>query len=169
MGGGVAPVALGRVLCKAYERVQALPVQVLVPWLDQGDFPCEALCYQARDKFFTSFTIKKLHITDEYARVHKLKGYLRLLGISHYTYKEACKSQKLEDFIQCIENALWFYGGVPRTLVTDNLKSVVTKSNSYEPKDKSIEENAVRIVYTKVLPLYATTPSIVWAISTGPS
>jgi transposase len=77
--------------------------------------------------------------------------------------------------VRCTENALWFYGGVPKALVPDNLKSAVTKSSRYEPKvnetfadfaehyqtailptrsykprDKAIVENAVRIIYTRV-------------------
>ena len=101
--------------------------------------------------------------------------FVCLLGSSQYTYVEACASQKLEDFIRCTENALWFYGGVPRALVPDNLKSAVTKTSSYEPRvnkvfanfaehyetavlptraykprDKAIVENTVKIVYTRV-------------------
>jgi len=98
-----------------------------------------------------------------------------VLGSSQYTYVEARESQKKEDFISCVENALWFYGGVPQALVPDNLRAAVTKSSRYEPKvnetfadfaehyetavlptraykprDKAIVENAVRIIYTRV-------------------
>jgi transposase len=49
------------------------------------------------------------------------------------TYAEASMSQKKEDFIESVENALRFFGGVPQGIVPDNLKSAVTKSNRYEP------------------------------------
>ena len=42
-------------------------------------------------------------------------------------------SQKKEDFVESVENALHFFGGVPDAIVPDNLKSAVTKSNRYEP------------------------------------
>lgn len=43
-------------------------------------------------------------------------------------------SQKKESFIACIKNALWFYGGVPKSLVPDNLIAALAKSNHKEPK-----------------------------------
>ena len=132
--------------------------------------------HKAGDKLFIDFTGKKLTIVDKYTgELKDLEVFVCVLGASQYTYVEACESQKKEDFIRCIENALWFYGGVPRALVTDNLKAAVTKSSRYEPKinetlsdfadyydttilptraykprDKAIVENAVRIIYTRV-------------------
>jgi len=132
--------------------------------------------HKAGDKLFIDFTGKKLTIVDKYTgELIDLEVFVCVLGASQYTYVEACESQKKEDFIRCIENALWFYGGVPRALVTDNLKAAVTKSSRYEPKinetfsdfadyhettilptrayrprDKAIVENAVRIIYTRV-------------------
>ena len=132
--------------------------------------------HKAGDKLFIDFTGKKLTIVDrDTGELKELEVFVCILGSSQYTYVEACASQKLEDFIRCTENALWFYGGVPRALVPDNLKSAVTKSSRYEPKvnevfadfaehyetavlptrtyrprDKAIVENAVRIIYTRV-------------------
>ncbi|MWD30549.1 IS21 family transposase, partial [Aquicoccus sp. SCR17] len=132
--------------------------------------------HKAGDKLFIDFTGKKLHIVDrETGELKELEVFVCILGSSQYTYVEACASQKLEDFIRCTENALWFYGGVPKALVPDNLKSAVTKSSRYEPKvnevfadfaehyetavlptrtyrprDKAIVENAVKIIYTRV-------------------
>jgi transposase len=37
-------------------------------------------------------------------------------------------SQKREDFLTCMAGALRFYGGVPKAIVSDNLKSAVTRS-----------------------------------------
>ena len=84
-------------------------------------------------------------------------------------------SQKKEDFIESVENALHFFGGVPQAIVPDNLKSAVTKSHRYEPtlnetfldfaehygttilparayrpRDKSLVEGAVKILYTRI-------------------
>ena len=138
--------------------------------------PVMRMEHKAGDKLFIDFTGKKLTIVDkETGELKELEVFVCILGSSQYTYVEACGSQKLEDFIRCTENALWFYGGVPRALVPDNLKSAVTKSSRYEPKvnevfadfaehyeaavlptrtyrprDKAIVENAVRIIYTRV-------------------
>lgn len=83
--------------------------------------------------------------------------------------------QRKEDFIGSCENALHFFGGVPQALVTDNLKSAVTKASRYEavlnedfasfgdhydialcpargykPKDKALVENAVKLTYRHI-------------------
>lgn len=138
--------------------------------------PVMHFTHKAGDKLFIDFTGKKLSIVDKHTgELQELEVFICVLGSSQYTYVEACESQKLEDFMRCTENALWFYGGVPRALVTDNLKSAVTKSSRYEPqvneafadfaehyetavlptrayrpRDKAIVENAVRIIYTRV-------------------
>ncbi|MEO5788085.1 MAG: hypothetical protein ABIQ28_03765 [Gelidibacter sp.] len=50
-----------------------------------------------------------------------------ILPNSKYTYVEACHSQKRADFITCYGHALEFYGGVSKAIVSDNLKSAVTR------------------------------------------
>ena len=141
--------------------------------------PVMHFTHKAGDKLFIDFTGKKLSIVDRYTgEMQDLEVFVCVLGSSQYTYVEACESQKKEDFIACIENALWFYGGVPQALVPDNLRAAVTKSSRYEPKvnetfvdfaehyetavlptrayrprDKAIVENAVRIIYTRVFAL----------------
>lgn len=144
--------------------------------MDQGSIPVMHFTHKAWDKLFIDCTGKKLTIVDRYTgELQDLEVFVCVLGSSQYTYVEASASQKKEDFIRSVENALWFYGGVPQALVPDNLKSAVTKSSRYEPKvnetfadfaeyyetavlptraykprDKAIVENAVRIIYTRV-------------------
>lgn len=97
------------------------------------------------------------------------------LACSLLTYVEATLSQNKEDFITSCENAFHYYGGVPKAIVPDNLKSAVTKANRYEaiineefsrfaehygvtvlparvrkPKDKSHVENAVKLTYKDI-------------------
>lgn len=55
------------------------------------------------------------------------------LSHSRKGYSEACLRQKAEDLIRCLENAFWSWGGVPRTLVIDNLKSAVRQADWYDP------------------------------------
>ena len=138
--------------------------------------PVMHLTHKTGDKLFIDYTGKKLSIVDrDTGEVQDLEVFVCVLGSSQYTYVEASPSQKKEDFIRSVENALWFYGGVPNALVPDNLKSAVTKGSRYEPKvnetfsdfaeyyetavlptrtykprDKAIVENAVRIIYTRV-------------------
>jgi len=138
--------------------------------------PVMNFTHKAGDKLFIDFTGKKLSIVDEHTgEIQELEVFVCVLGSSQFTYVEACESQKKEDFIRCTENSLWYYGGVPSALVTDNLRAAVTKSSrfeplvnetfadfaehyqtavlptrAYKPRDKAIVENAVRIIYTRV-------------------
>jgi len=58
------------------------------------------------------------------------------LGLSHSRkgYSESVLRQTTDDFLGCVENAFWEWGGVPRTLVVDNLKAAVTQPDWYDPE-----------------------------------
>lgn len=56
-----------------------------------------------------------------------------VLSHSRKAYSEVVYRQTTEDFVRCLENAFWYFGGVPRTLVIDNLKAAVTKADWYDP------------------------------------
>ena len=57
-----------------------------------------------------------------------------VLSHSRKAYSEVVFRQTTEQFIRCIENALCHFGGVPRTLVIDNLKAAVTKADWFDPE-----------------------------------
>jgi transposase len=56
-----------------------------------------------------------------------------VLGASSFIYAEATASQTLPDWIAAHVNALSAIGGVPRQIVSDNLKAGITKACFYEP------------------------------------
>lgn len=57
-----------------------------------------------------------------------------VLSHSRKGYSEAVSRQTTDNFIACLENAFWCWGGVPRTLVIDNLKAAVTQADWYDPE-----------------------------------
>ena len=57
-----------------------------------------------------------------------------VLSHSRKGYSEAVYRQTTEDFIRCIENAFWHFGGVPKVLVIDNLKAAVKQPDWYDPE-----------------------------------
>ena len=60
---------------------------------------------------------------------------LRLvLSCSRQGYTEAFWQQTTENFIRGLENAFRHWGGVPATLVIDNLRAAVTKADWFEPE-----------------------------------
>lgn len=92
--------------------------------------------HKAGDKLFVDYTGRKLHLIDrETGEEKEVEVFVSVLGSSRLTYAEASLSQKKEYFIDSLANALDFYGGVPASIVPDNLKSAVKKSHRYEPRD----------------------------------
>lgn len=128
------------------------------------------------NEVYIDFTGKKLEIVNrETGQIIPVEVFVAILPNSQYTYVEACYSQKREDLTNCMGNALSFYGGVPKAIVSDNLKSAVTRASKYEPEinrsfkdfarhyncainptrsyspqDKALVENAVNLVYQRI-------------------
>jgi transposase len=57
-----------------------------------------------------------------------------VLSHSRKAYSEAITRQTTDAFLTCLENAFAHFGGVPRTLVIDNLKAAVTKADWFDPE-----------------------------------
>ena len=57
-----------------------------------------------------------------------------VLSHSRKAYSEAVFRQRTEDFLACLENAFWDFGGVPRTIIIDNLKAAVKNPDWYDPQ-----------------------------------
>ena len=60
--------------------------------------------------------------------------FVATLGASSYTYAEATWTQALPDWIGSHSRAFAYFGGVPRQVVPDNLKSGVVKACLYDPE-----------------------------------
>ncbi len=134
------------------------------------------LIHKVGDKVYVDYTGKKMHITNKQTgEVTEVEVFVGMLPASHYTYVEATMSQQKEDFLSSMNHCLEHFGGVPKSIVTDNLKSAVTKSSKYEailnkslkalaihyktsinptrsysPQDKALVEGAVKLVYQRI-------------------
>jgi transposase len=128
------------------------------------------------DKMFIDFAGKKLHWVDRgTGELHEVEVYVAVLGHSQMTFVKAVPSQRKTDFLDATQDALHYFGGVPRLLVPDNLKAAVQRADKYEadlntdfadmanhygtavlparayrPRDKALVENAVRIAYSRI-------------------
>ena len=125
---------------------------------------------------FIDFAGTRMEVVDrDTGEVKKAEVFVAVLPFSLYTYVEACWSQKREDLVHCMNNMMWFYEGVPKAVVSDNLKSAVTRASKYEPEinrslkdfarhydcvinptrayspqDKALVENAVQLSYQRI-------------------
>lgn len=57
-----------------------------------------------------------------------------VLSCSRKAYSEVVWRQTTDNFIAAIENAFHYFGGVPKTLVIDNLKAAVHRADWYDPE-----------------------------------
>lgn len=98
-----------------------------------------------------------------------------VLPFSGYSYVEALINASLPQVLRALNNALGYFGGVPLSVKSDNMKQWVVRSNRYEPKfadmleqwanhnniallatrpakprDKASVEGAVKITYQRI-------------------
>jgi transposase len=132
--------------------------------------------HKAGDKLYVDFAGENLEIVDKQTgEIIAVEVFAGILGASQLTYVEACFSQRIEDFVRCVENNLHYLQGVPLAIVPDNLKSAVTAASKYEPiinqhfedfanhygcvivparaykpRDKALVEGVVKIIYTRI-------------------
>src|SRR5690554_3786288 len=138
--------------------------------------PSGILLHKAGEQLFVDYTGKKLNYVDRHTgEIIEVEVFVAILPCSQYTFVKCMPSQKREDFIDGINSALQWIGGVPKGIVTDNLKSAVNKTHKYapeinksfqgcalhygcminptrpyHPKDKALVEGAVKLVYQRV-------------------
>lgn len=81
-----------------------------------------------------------------------------VLSHSRKGYSEAVYRQTTDDFIRCLENAFHHFGGVPHTLVIDNLKAAVTKADWFDPELNPKIRAFCEHYQTVILPTKPATP-----------
>lgn len=133
--------------------------------------------HKAGDKMYIDFAGDKLQLVSLDGTEWEAEVFVAILDCSQLTYVEAVRSQKKEDLIKACQNALHYFGGVPRAIVPDNLRSAVTRGSKYEaiineefasfaehygiavvparahrPRDKALVEGAVKLVYNRIYP-----------------
>lgn len=75
-----------------------------------------------------------------------------VLSHSRKAYSEATFTQTTEDFLGALENAFAHFGGVPRTLVIDNLKAAVAHPDWFDPELTPKVQSFCRHYGTVILP-----------------
>src|SRR5258705_1187463 len=86
-------------------------------------------------------------------RAHLFRG---ILSHSRKGYSEAVWRQTAESFIRCLENAFRYLGGVPATVVIDNLKAGVIQADWYDPQIHPKLEEFARHYGTVIFPTKPT-------------
>jgi transposase len=71
-------------------------------------------------------------LPDAYGKLRPVYAFVMVLGYSRLLTVVFSFRTRLVDFLRCHAEALAFFGGVPRTVVYDNLKSVVLRRRGAE-------------------------------------
>ena len=89
----------------------------------------------AGDKVFVDYSGKKVAIADpRTGEVRQAELFVAVLGASGFTYAEATWTQTLPDWIGAHARMFAVFGGVPRLIVPDNLKSGVNRASFFDPE-----------------------------------
>jgi transposase len=121
--------------------------------------PSMVLHHEAGDKLFIDFAGKKLSYIDiETGEIIECQVFVACLPYSDYGFALAVRTQSIADFIYALEQCLYALGGVPQTIVPDNLKSAVIKANKYEPELNQVLEDFANHYRTTVTPTRAARP-----------
>lgn len=89
----------------------------------------------AGEKMFVDYAGATMEVIDPLTgEVRTAQIFVAALGASSYTYAEATWTQALPNWIGSHNRAFAYFGGVPRQVVPDNLKSGVVKACLYDPE-----------------------------------
>ena len=98
--------------------------------------------YVPGEKLYVDFAGDTLeYVNTETGEITKVQVFVACLPYTDYAFAQCVSSQRVEDFLYAISRCMEALGGVPKILVTDNLKSAVIKADRYEPTlNKALED-----------------------------
>ena len=76
---------------------------------------------------------KMSYINKSTGEIIRCPVLIAVLPYSNYTFAIALEDATIPQVIKALNACMWYFGGVPLSLKTDNMKQVVTKSCRYEP------------------------------------
>ena len=97
--------------------------------------PTMRQAHVAGEKMFVDYAGATMEAIDgRTGEVRTAQIFVATLGASSYTYAEGTWTQALPNWIGSHVRAFAYFGGVPRQIVPDNLKSGVVKACLYDPE-----------------------------------
>jgi transposase len=63
----------------------------------------------------------------------RLSAFVAVLGYSRAAFVRFVSDERLETLLTCHEEAFFYFGGVPRSILYDNMKTVVIERDGYGP------------------------------------
>ena len=107
----------------------------------------------AGERLFVDFAGHAMEVIDAASgEIQRAEIFVAVLGASSFLYAKATASQALPDWIAAHVNALTALGGVPRQIVSDNLKAGITKACFYEPTVNRTYADMAAHYHTAIIP-----------------
>jgi transposase len=109
--------------------------------------------HEVGNKLFLDYAGQTMPIVDAHTgEISKAQIFVAVLGASNYTFACATHTQTAADWAGSIIQALEFFGGVPRLLVPDQPRSLMTQPDRYEPVAHRLLQELCDHYDTAVLP-----------------
>lgn len=120
------------------------------------------------DKLFVDYAGQTVPIVDRHTGESRAaQVFVAVLGCSNLTHAEATWTQGAADWLGSHVRALEGFGGVPRAIVPDNLKSGVKKAHRYEPQINPAYQDFAEHYGVAILPTRVRKPRDKAKVETG--
>jgi transposase len=111
------------------------------------------------DKLFVDYAGQTVPIKDRHTGASRAaQVFVAVLGFSNYTHAEATVSQGAGDWLGAHVRALEYFGGAPRAIVPDNLRTGVAKAHRYDPDINRAYQDFAEYYQLAVLPARVRKP-----------
>ena len=115
--------------------------------------PVMRMNHKAGEKMFVDFSGDKPNYIDPgTGEIIDAELFIAVLGASSYTFAQAVRSQRMEDWIRCHIDAFEYLGGCPEVVVPDNCKVGVKTACFYDPQINVVYLNLADHYGVGVLP-----------------
>ena len=109
--------------------------------------------HRAGEKVFLDYSGVNPTIVDrETGEVIEVELFVAVLGASNYTYAEATRTQKRDEFIGSTTRAFEYFDGVPAITVPDQLRSAVSGPDRIDPEINPVFAEFAEHYSTAVIP-----------------
>lgn len=109
--------------------------------------------HRAGEKVFVDYSGMRPTIAEHRTgEVIEVELFVATLGASSFTYAEATRTQRRDDFIASTARAFEYFGGVPEITVPDQLRSAVSGPNRIDPELNPVFAEFAEHYGTAVIP-----------------
>lgn len=120
------------------------------------------------DKLFVDYAGQTVPIIDRHTGESRAAQiFVGVLGCSNFSHAEATWTQGAADWLGSHVRSLAAFGGVPRAIVPDNLKSGVKKAHRYEPEINPAYQDFAEHYGVAILPARVRKPRDKAKVETG--